>query len=220
MKKLLINSALMFSLLLTFCKANAQININIGLQPVWGPVGYDYVEYYYLPEYELYYDVPHRRYIYLNGGNWVFMPTLPQRFRSINFYSTYKVVVNEPKAYMHFNKHRLEYVKYKHGGANQVVIRDSREPKYFVIKNHPMHGKAKNNNEHGKANANENHNNANNYQHHDNVKSKQHNNADHGTMHTHDRNAGKQVEGSQPNYQKYQGNGGNGGEHGHGKGGK
>ena len=40
-------------------KASAQVkvgvNINIGSQPEWGPRGYDYVEYYYLPDIEMYY---------------------------------------------------------------------------------------------------------------------------------------------------------------------
>jgi hypothetical protein len=27
-------------------KAQVSVNINIGVQPEWGPVGYDYVEYY------------------------------------------------------------------------------------------------------------------------------------------------------------------------------
>ena len=31
-------------------KAGAQININLGLQPAWGPAGYQYVDYYYLPD--------------------------------------------------------------------------------------------------------------------------------------------------------------------------
>lgn len=42
--------------------AHAQIrinaNINIGNQPLWGPVGYDYVDYYYMPDI----DVPATQY--------------------------------------------------------------------------------------------------------------------------------------------------------------
>ena len=206
MKKLLINNVILLALLFTFSKASAQVNINIGLQPVWGPVGYDYVEYYYFPEYEMYYYVPQRQYVYMDGGNWVFVNSLPPRIRTVNLYSTYKVVVNQPKAYLHFNEHRVEYVKYKHGGGNQVVIRDSRDPKYFVIKDHPMHGKARDNEQHN--------------QQHQNVKG----NAEHGNGRGKEMNKGNHAQGAQPHHEQHTGNGGNGqggngGGH-HGKGGK
>ena len=44
-------------------KSNAQISlkINIVSQPIWGPEGYDYVEYYYLPEIDVYYNVARHR---------------------------------------------------------------------------------------------------------------------------------------------------------------
>jgi uncharacterized membrane protein YgcG len=118
-------------------KAQVSVNINIGAQPVWGPVGYDYVNYYYLPEYDIYYDVPGHRYVYLDGGQWLFARTLPPRFATVNLYSTYKVVLNEPKAYLYHNDHKVKYIKYKSGGFNQVIIKNSKEPKYYVVKGHP-----------------------------------------------------------------------------------
>ncbi|NTU95846.1 MAG: hypothetical protein HGA52_07335, partial [Bacteroidales bacterium] len=53
--------------------ANAQVTfrLNISSQPIWGPSGYDHVEYYYLPEIEAYYYVPTRQYIYLYNGRWI-----------------------------------------------------------------------------------------------------------------------------------------------------
>jgi hypothetical protein len=51
--------------------AQISFKINIGLQPIWGPVGYDHVEYYYLPEIETYYYVPTRQYTYMERGRWV-----------------------------------------------------------------------------------------------------------------------------------------------------
>lgn len=108
----------------------AQVNININMQPAWGPVEYDYVEYYYLPEYEVYYDVPRQQFVYLDGGRWIFGASLPARYGVVNYYSTYKVVINEPRAYRGFHNHRVQYVQYKHGGHQQIVIRDSHSPKY------------------------------------------------------------------------------------------
>lgn len=120
----------LFTIWLAPSAAKAQVNININLQPAWGPVEYDYVEYYYLPEYEVYYDVPRQRFVYFDGGRWLFGKSLPARYGVINYYSTYKVVINEPRAYKSFHNHRVQYVQYKHGGHQQHVIRDSHSPKY------------------------------------------------------------------------------------------
>ncbi len=118
--------------------AQVNVQVNIGAQPLWGPVGYDYVEYYYLPEYEVYYYVPTQRFVYLDGGNWVFASALPRRFGTVNLFNSYKVVVNQPKAYLYFTDHKVKYKRYK-AKRGQIVIRDSNEPKYYVVKGHP-HG--------------------------------------------------------------------------------
>ena len=120
-------------------RSDAQVNVsvNIGSQPLWGPTGYDAVEYYYLPDLQMYYYVSSHQFIYLNNGNWVFVNSLPAQYRGYDLYSGYKVVVNEPKPYLHFATHKVEYGKYKGWKGKQVVIRDSRDPKYFVVKGHP-----------------------------------------------------------------------------------
>ena len=119
--------------------AQVSVNVNIGAQPVWGPVGYDYVEYYYMPDIEVYYYVPTRRYIYLNNGNWVFVTALPARYRTYNLYSGYKVVINGPKPYLHFTSHKVVYAKYKGNNGKQVIIKNSSDPKYYVVKGHPKY---------------------------------------------------------------------------------
>ena len=40
------------------------IQLNLGTPPQWGPADYDDVRYYYLPDIECYYDVPHSMFIY------------------------------------------------------------------------------------------------------------------------------------------------------------
>ena len=122
--------------------ANSQVsvNVNIGAQPLWGPVGYDYVEYYYLPAYDVYYYVPRHQFVYLDGPKWRFASALPPRFGAIDLYSAPKVVINEPRAYLHYQTHK---VKYAGGGPKTMVIRDSREPKYYVVKGHPNYGGGK-----------------------------------------------------------------------------
>jgi hypothetical protein len=124
-------------------RAQVSVNVNIGVQPLWGPVGYDVVEYYYLPDVQAYYYVPNRQFIYLQGNHWVFTNSLPPRYRGYNLYNGYKVVINDPKPYLHFADHRVKYGKYKGWKNKQVIIRDSRDPKYFVVKGHPGNGNNK-----------------------------------------------------------------------------
>ena len=121
--------------------ANAQVsvNFNIGAQPVWGPVGYSYVEYYYMPDIEAYYYVPSRQFIYLTNGRWIFATTLPYRYRSYNIYSGYKVVINEPRPYLHFGAHKIRYAKFKGNNGRQAIIKNSNDPKYYVVKGHPKY---------------------------------------------------------------------------------
>jgi hypothetical protein len=121
---------------------NAQLRINLNFnvdrQPVWGPTGYDHVEYYYLPDIEVYYNVPQQRYYYNQRGRWISSSSLPSRYRGFDIYNSYKVVLNEPAPYRNHNKYREQYASYK-GRHDQQPIRDSRDSKYFVNKNHPEH---------------------------------------------------------------------------------
>jgi hypothetical protein len=47
--------------------------------------------------------------------------------------------VNQPKAYVYFHDHKVKYGKYKGARGRQVIIRDSDDPKYYVVKGHPRH---------------------------------------------------------------------------------
>jgi hypothetical protein len=120
----------------------AGVTINIGAQPIWGPVGYDYVEYYYLPDVDAYYYVPNHQYIYMQRGSWVFSRNLPPMYRNFDLYSGYKVVINEPKPYHNHGKHKEKYHGYK-GNHSQQAIRNSSDSKYYVNKNHPEHKQGK-----------------------------------------------------------------------------
>lgn len=102
-------------------KAQVSVNINLGLQPAWGPAGYDYVEYYYLPDIEAYYYVPRRQFIYLERGNWVYRSALPARYRSYNLYNGYKVVINSPRPYQYFSSHKAKYARYKGYNGKQTI---------------------------------------------------------------------------------------------------
>ena len=156
MKKItLIAATIVSSLLYTSAHAQISVNVNIGSQPAWGPVGYDYVENYYLPDIDVYYDVPNHQYVYLNNNAWVRSRVLPARYANYNIYNSYKVVINEPQPWRRADVVRTRYVTYK-GRHDQVIIRNSHDVKYVNYwkpgkgpgKAHhpgggPGHGKAK-----------------------------------------------------------------------------
>lgn len=119
---------------------NAQINLNFNVdkQPIWGPTGYDHVEYYYLPDIETYYSVPQHRYYYYNNGRWRYSSNVPSRYINFDFYKGYKVVINESEPWRNHKYYKEKYFSYK-DRHDQQFIRDSRESKYYVIKDHPEH---------------------------------------------------------------------------------
>ncbi|MBS7565815.1 hypothetical protein KHS38_15515 [Mucilaginibacter sp. Bleaf8] len=131
MKKILLAAALFVSALAFEKPANAQVslNINIGSQPEWGPVGYDRADYYYMPDIDTYYSVPTHEFVYLNGNRWVRTNNLPSRYSNYNLYNSYKVVINDRNPWERNDVYRTRYAKYR-GNHNQVIIRDSRDAKY------------------------------------------------------------------------------------------
>lgn len=99
MKRFVIIMSLVVSAFSITSAAHGQVsvNVNIGTQPVWGPAGYDHVDYYYLPDIGVYYNVPAKKYVYRQGNNWVTRATLPPAYKNFDLYSNYKVVINERK---------------------------------------------------------------------------------------------------------------------------
>jgi hypothetical protein len=124
--------------------AQVSFKDNISSQPIWGPIGYDHVEYYYLPDLEMYYYVPRHKFIYLEKGKWLTRSSLPSSYKNYDMYNARKVVVNEPKPYLHFQDYINKYES-SYDPLTQTLIRDSHEPRYFVNKDHPEHYKLKGN---------------------------------------------------------------------------
>ena len=115
--------------------AKAQVSVGIGInissQPIWGPVGYDNVQYYYLPDIDAYYYVPQHLFFFFSGGNWISSPNLPPQYSNYDLYSGYKVVINENRPYLHDQDYRVKYSSYKNR-HDQHAIRDSHDSKYSV----------------------------------------------------------------------------------------
>ncbi len=143
MKKLLLLVVLLFGgFLHVSINAQVSLSVNIGVQPLWGPVGYDHAEYYYMPDIEAYYYVPKHRFVYLEGDRWVTRTALPPRYKDYDLYKIHKVVINEPQPYLRHHEYREKYVSYK-GRHEQEVIRNSHESRYWENKEHPEHAKWK-----------------------------------------------------------------------------
>jgi hypothetical protein len=128
MKKTFIAVAFVLSsALLNHSTAQISISLNIGVQPSWGPTGYDHVDYYYIPDIHCYYYVPSHQFIYLTNGRWSFSAELPDRCRGFDLYHSYKVVMNEPQPYLHYDEHRAAYDHYRGDPHGQIFIRDDRD---------------------------------------------------------------------------------------------
>jgi hypothetical protein len=145
LKTLILFTAL-FLLNSTSANAQVSVNVNIGVQPLWGPVSYDHVDYYYMPEFDIYYNAPQAQFIYRKGSKWIYVNSLPYQYRNVNLYSTYKVVINDSRPYLRHAHYSKKYKGYKNHHSKQGSIRDSKHSKYKVIKNHPNNTKYNNSN--------------------------------------------------------------------------
>lgn len=114
-------------------KGQISVNINIGSQPLWGPVGYDYARYYYMPEMDVYYDVHARKYTYWQGNKWVTKSKLPGKYKKYNIYRTYKVVINDSNPWARHRHYRNRYSHYAHN-HHQVIIRDKKSKGSYYTK--------------------------------------------------------------------------------------
>ncbi|WP_281298329.1 hypothetical protein [Flavobacterium limnophilum] len=105
---------------------NAQIsvNVNLGLQPSWGPVGYSSVDYYYIPDVQSYYDVRATQFIYLSNGAWIRSSRLPNQYRNYDLNRGYKVVLNDyhgSRPYDNYKSHKVKYYKGYKGKPQQSL---------------------------------------------------------------------------------------------------
>lgn len=102
-------------------------------QPSWGPVGYHYASFYYLPELDIYYDVLQKQFVIPNGSKWVYTSTLPVKYHGVNLYNTYKVVFQDDnnQPFVANKKHQKIYKSYRKN-YSQVPIAASVDNRYKV----------------------------------------------------------------------------------------
>lgn len=123
------------------------VSVNIGTPPPWGPVGYAEVEYYYLPDIEVYYDIHASLFIYFHNGKWIRSQYLPRRHRHYDLYDGYKVVLHDyhgKTPYVHFKTHKAKYHKGYRGKPQKTIgHRDNHNNKKWHKKNNQGKGKKK-----------------------------------------------------------------------------
>lgn len=138
MKSLKLFTIGMLLLLSATLQAQIAVNVNLGSAPQWGPVGYETVDYYYIPDVESYYDVRSSQFIYFGGGKWIRSRQLPRQYRNYDLYNGYKVVLTDYRGhspYAHYNTHKVKYHKgYK--GSPQRSIGHRSEKKLYNKGNH------------------------------------------------------------------------------------
>ena len=115
-------------------EAQVYVNINIDLHPAWGPSGYNYAEYYYIPEINVYYDVIHRMFYYPSRGRWIATMYLPVAYSYYDFYSLYKVVLNGVLRPWRYNRNHIRLYSHYCYNYHQVPIYFMRDPYYRVAR--------------------------------------------------------------------------------------
>jgi hypothetical protein len=130
MKKFLLTATVVMGALLFNSESKAQVrigvNLNIGTRPSWGLPGNYAGDYYYMPEIDTYYDLRHRQFIYLQGRNWVFANELPYMYRGYDLNRGYKVMINEPRPYLHGDVYRSRYSNYYDNYRRRNVVGQGR----------------------------------------------------------------------------------------------
>ncbi|RKT00614.1 hypothetical protein [Flavobacterium sp. 123] len=105
-------------------QAQVSVNVQIGSPPAWGPSGYSSVDFYYLPDIQVYYDIRLAQFIYFDRGRWIRSRYLPRPYRNYDLYNGYKVVLNDyhgTRPYTYFNNHKMKYYKGYKGSPQRAI---------------------------------------------------------------------------------------------------
>ena len=104
--------------------AQVSVNVNLGIQPSWGPVGYSSVDYYYIPDIQSYYDIRATQFIFMSKGVWIRSNNLPRQYRNYDLNRGYKVVLNDyhgSRPYANYKYDRVKYYKGYKGKSQQSI---------------------------------------------------------------------------------------------------
>lgn len=118
---------ILLGLLLTSFTMQSQVsvNVNLGTPPVWAPADRVEVQYYYLPEVDVYYDVPAERFIYIRNGRWHRSAALPAKYRGYNLRGANVVYLTDYRGNSPYKLHKTHKVKYGKRG-NVYVVKEAK----------------------------------------------------------------------------------------------
>lgn len=119
---ILIQSSTLFS--------QVSVNINFGPPPAWAPADRIEVQYYYLPEFDIYYDVPAARFIYIRNGKWYRSANLPAKYRNHNLRGSKIIYLTDYRGSAPYKFHKHHKVKYRNNGTVYVVKETNHKHKH------------------------------------------------------------------------------------------
>jgi hypothetical protein len=98
--------------------------------PPWAPPGHARAQYYYLPDLQVYYDVPAASFLLPHRGHWIALRQLPPAYRSYDLYAAPKVVLDYygPYPYRHYEAHRQRFPRWNCPPHSVIVYRDVPAP--------------------------------------------------------------------------------------------
>lgn len=104
-------------LIITSAQAQVSVNVNLGTPPVWAPANAVATQYYYLPDVDMYYDVPAQRFLYVKNGKWIRAERLPTRYSGYNLRNGNVVYLTDYRGstpYVFHKNHKVRYVGKKY----------------------------------------------------------------------------------------------------------
>jgi hypothetical protein len=114
-------------------KTMAQVQVGVSIAPPYWAPAYDdveHVQYYYLPDIEVYYDVWNHEFVYMEDGNWMFSAQLPPMYANYDFNNAFVVVLdrNVHQPWMHFHYYVAHYPKFYYRTTYRTEWGDAQHP--------------------------------------------------------------------------------------------
>ena len=82
--------------------------------PVWAPVYYSGVRYYYIPDIETFYDLTNQDFVYLDDGQWLFSYGLPPMYAGFDLFDAFVIALDVDvfQPWMHHQFYVSNYPRY------------------------------------------------------------------------------------------------------------
>jgi hypothetical protein len=108
-------------------RAQVYARTPVAKPPAWAPPGYARARYYYLPDLQVYYDVPAASFLLPHRGQWIALRQLPPGYRSYDLYAAPKVVLDYhgPAPFQHYEVHRQRFPRWHCPPHSVVEFRDA-----------------------------------------------------------------------------------------------